>query len=644
MQTNNYEIMVLSETNVNMSSYEKWDGYTCFFSSGIDPKVREKEEMKREQSKGRGKGKSPILNYRSAPDYENAGVAIVIKNSIITALKDVKQINGRIMKVTFEAHGSEISFFAVYAPHSLHDIEVKDTFYKIARARGVYYIGGDFNARIHHVREVDVDVCGPHILGRGREYLDSVNESTRESRDMFLGFAKLHSLKIMNTFFSKPPEKLITYKNKVHNAGSDTEAEVGPPFDAIKYGQLDFWLAGSAWRNCVLNTQSRKDVYFDSDHFILESHIIISGLATKGQDINKAIRYYKPTATRWTQYNSCIKEALAALSAFSLEDVTAAMQNAAQKCLEKVPPDKNKAYLSRETWRKIKTRDQMRINGATTTDMRRLNKEIAKDAKVDKQNSLIEKFNKNPCDKNKKHMWKAVKDLRKKFVPQFVKMKNTNGVHVPLVKRAEAIAEYLASEHWKNEAQDAHPREDKIVEDNEASTAFFTMSELNDAIKATKANKQPGPDGIIMELFKWLDLENKSLLLSLINSWWVNRAAPEELFMARVVPIYKKGDTDVASNYRPISLLNSAYKLYMMMIRSRMQTAIAHRITKTQFGFRPNMSTSHAIYIIRRLQDFAESTSSKLSLAMLDWEKAFDKVQHDKLIIALDRLGFPRHY
>ena len=103
------------------------------------------------------------------------------------------------------------------------------------------------------------------------------------------------------------------------------------------------------------------------------------------------------------------------------------------------------------------------------------------------------------------------------------------------------------------------------------------MSELNDAINARKANKQPGPDGIIMDFLQRLDLENKSLLLSLINSWWFNRTTQEELFMARVVPIYKKGDTDVASDYRPISLLNSAYKLYMIMITSRMQTGIAHK-------------------------------------------------------------------
>ena len=75
-----------------------------------------------------------------------------------------------------------------------------------------------------------------------------------------------------------------------------------------------------------------------------------------------------------------------------------------------------------------------------------------------------------------------------------------------------------------------------------------------------------------------------------------------------------------------------------------MQSAVSQHITKTQYGFRPNMSTSHAIYIIRRIQDYAESTGSKLSLSLLDWEKAFDKIQHDKLVIALQRLGFTSQY
>ena len=75
-----------------------------------------------------------------------------------------------------------------------------------------------------------------------------------------------------------------------------------------------------------------------------------------------------------------------------------------------------------------------------------------------------------------------------------------------------------------------------------------------------------------------------------------------------------------------------------------MQNAIESHLSNTQYGFRPQRSTSHAIYVIRRIQDFAEAKGSRLSLALLDWEKAFDKVQHDKLIMALRKMGFSQHY
>ena len=72
------------------------------------------------------------------------------------------------------------------------------------------------------------------------------------------------------------------------------------------------------------------------------------------------------------------------------------------------------------------------------------------------------------------------------------------------------------------------------------------MDELKNALRMAKNNKQPGPDNVIMELLKWLDAQNRESLLDMLNQWWRHKNAPDELFMARVVPIYKKGDTDNA--------------------------------------------------------------------------------------------------
>ena len=48
-------------------------------------------------------------------------------------------------------------------------------------------------------------------------------------------------------------------------------------------------------------------------------------------------------------------------------------------------------------------------------------------------------------------------------------------------------------------------------------------------------NKQPGPDGLTIELFKWVNKENKELIVAILNKWWLQQAAPEEVFLARVV-------------------------------------------------------------------------------------------------------------
>ena len=76
------------------------------------------------------------------------------------------------------------------------------------------------------------------------------------------------------------------------------------------------------------------------------------------------------------------------------------------------------------------------------------------------------------------------------------------------------------------------------------------------------------------------------------------------MYFAKVVSIFKKGETDTAANYRPISLLSSLYRVYVILIRERIQSHIDKLVTDIQFSFRPAKSTAHAIFIVRRLQDF----------------------------------------
>ena len=106
--------------------------------------------------------------------------------------------------------------------------------------------------------------------------------------------------------------------------------------------------------------------------------------------------------------------------------------------------------------------------------------------------------------------------------------------------------------------------------------------------------------------------------------------------------IFNKGDTQNLANYMPISLLNTLYKIYVSVIHDRISTKIDVYITKTQYGFRKSRSTSHALYIARRIQDIAEHSGDNIVLVLLDWEKAFDKIDQTRMFEALKRMNIPR--
>ena len=109
--------------------------------------------------------------------------------------------------------------------------------------------------------------------------------------------------------------------------------------------------------------------------------------------------------------------------------------------------------------------------------------------------------------------------------------------------------------------------------------------------------------------------------------------------------IFKKGDSTKWENYRPISLLNSLYKILAAILKVRIADVIDPFLQKTQFGFRKNRSTSQALQFVRRIAEMGESLhegiNQSIIMILLDWEKAFDKIKQDKLLESLERMSLP---
>ena len=92
MKREGYEVLLMTETNVNSSCVETWDGYTAFYSTNIDPKVKEQEPNNRENA---------AISERRQCNPGHAGVGIIVKDSLVNSVTHVRQRNGRTISITF---------------------------------------------------------------------------------------------------------------------------------------------------------------------------------------------------------------------------------------------------------------------------------------------------------------------------------------------------------------------------------------------------------------------------------------------------------------------------------------------------------------------------------------------------------------
>jgi exonuclease III len=109
-------------------------------------------------------------------------------------------------------------------------------------------------------------------------------------------------------------------------------------------------------------------------------------------------------------------------------------------------------------------------------------------------------------------------------------------------------------------------------------------------------------------------------------------------------PLYKKNDPTKISNYRPITLLNSDYKLMTRALSLQLADQIDNMIHEDQTGFIPGRSIFSNIRLSQVMIDYAEAMEVDGVIIALDQEKAYDKVDHTYLWRTLDTFGIPEHF
>ena len=142
----------------------------------------------------------------------------------------------------------------------------------------------------------------------------------------------------------------------------------------------------------------------------------------------------------------------------------------------------------------------------------------------------------------------------------------------------------------------------------------------------------------VAELLKGSPYILKLFLLDNFNHCLSTSSTPDSWALSEVVMIVKKaqGDTRDLSNYRPISLTNTMYKIFVSLLQKRLSSHFDDKIRPIQFGFRANRSTSQPLHIMRRM---LERQQHHLHLYFLDWFKGF--VTFEAIDAALKQFGVP---
>ena len=113
--------------------------------------------------------------------------------------------------------------------------------------------------------------------------------------------------------------------------------------------------------------------------------------------------------------------------------------------------------------------------------------------------------------------------------------------------------------------------------------------------------------------------------------------------MSVFIPIPKKGNMKEYSNYHTIALISHASKVMLKILQAKLQQYANCELPDVQTGFRKGRGTRDQIANIRWIMEKPRDFQKNINFCFIDYAKAFDCVDHNKLWKILKEMGIPDH-
>ena len=190
----------------------------------------------------------------------------------------------------------------------------------------------------------------------------------------------------------------------------------------------------------------------------------------------------------------------------------------------------------------------------------------------------------------------------------------------------------------------AHTRKYNEIKPWHRRNTRVTEEEVERAIKRTKRHKAQGVDGITSDIIKLGGPIVLTYLTNIFNNILEAKQIPDSWHEANIVILFKKGDPKDIKNFRPISLLSHSYKIFTRLLQTRIERTLDENQPREQAGFRKGYSTTDHLQALNQIIEKSNKYNLPLCIGFIDYEKAFDTVEHFAIFEALRKTNVNETY
>lgn len=590
------------------------------------------------EDKDRSKYQCDIY-FSGNPEKREFGVGFAVRGKARFFVNRWVPINERICMLRIKAKFYYISIICAHAPTLDSDESEKDIFYdQLERtydtipAYDMKIVLGDYNAKVGQEQQFSGTI-GKH----------SLHTDTNDNGMRLISFAASRNMVISSTYFPHLNIHKHTWKSP----------------DGVTKNQIDHVLCDRRHSSNILDIRSMRGADMSSDHYLVRAKVHCRLASQKSPDnilqckynlealkVPEKARLFEASITgklsalpegtdiesHWKLCAETVRSSAIEVLGRPERQRTVPWRDREYDEAVAAKEEAHRRYLSVGTRRnfddyKTKRREAVKLY---RQKKRRFKKEEVQNLEILRDRNQARKF------------YKSVNKQRKGHVPITSTCKDKSGNLITEKQKVLNRWQEFFEELLNGDCDRLTPQTRNSLDfDNIDDVPPPTLEEVQKAIHSLKNNKSAGSDGIPAELLKAAGTNFNSTFHQLLYKIWNAENMPEEWNHSIICPIHKKGDKNECSNYRGISLLNIAYKVFAFILCERLKPHVIRIVGDYQCGFMPGRGTSDQIFTLRQILEKTQEFQVDTHHLFVDFKQAYDTPTRHELFKAMNRFGIP---